>query len=60
MKLNSGIVTSKLVETKKFYTEILGFGVTFENEFYILLHTPNKEAEISFLLPNHPSQEPLF
>ncbi len=60
MKLNSGIVTSKLVETKKFYTDILGFGVTFENEFYILLHTPSKEAEISFLLPNHPSQQPLF
>ena len=60
MKLNSGIVTSKLVETKKFYTNVLGFGVTFENEFYILLHTPSKEAEISFLLPNHPSQQPLF
>jgi catechol 2,3-dioxygenase-like lactoylglutathione lyase family enzyme len=60
MKLNSGIVTSKMVETKNFYTNILGFGVTFENEFYILLHTPSKEAEISFLLPNHPTQQPLF
>ena len=60
MKLNTGIVTEKLAETKTFYTTILGFGVTFENEFYLLLHTPNKEAEISFLLPNHPSQQPLF
>jgi catechol 2,3-dioxygenase-like lactoylglutathione lyase family enzyme len=60
MKLNAGIVTDKLAETKKFYTDILDFGVTFENEFYILLHTPGKEAEISFLLPNHPSQQPLF
>jgi catechol 2,3-dioxygenase-like lactoylglutathione lyase family enzyme len=60
MKLNAGIVTHKLAETKKFYTDILGFGVTFENEFYILLHTPDKAAEISFLLPNHPSQQPLF
>ena len=60
MKLNAGIVTNKLAATKIFYTTILGFGVTFENEFYILLHTPNKEAEISFLLPNHPSQQPLF
>ena len=60
MKLNAGIVTEKLAETKKFYTDILGFGVTFENEFYLLLHTPNKDAEISFLLPNHPSQQPLF
>ncbi len=60
MKLNAGIVTSKLAETKKFYTEILDFGVSFENEFYLLLHTPNKETEISFLLPNHPSQQALF
>lgn len=60
MKLNAGIVTEKLAETKKFYTEVLGFGLTFENEFYLLLHTPNQDAEISFLLPNHPSQQALF
>ncbi len=60
MKLNAGIVTSKLAETKAFYTQTLGFGVTFENEFYLLLHTPGGASEISFLLPNHPSQQPLF
>ncbi|MGV0924065.1 VOC family protein [Empedobacter tilapiae] len=60
MKLNAGIITEKLKETKKFYTEILDFGISFENEFYILLHTPNHSSEISFLLPNHPSQQPIF
>lgn len=60
MKLNAGIVTSKIAETKNFYVNNLGFGVTFENEFYLLLHTPGHESEISFLLPNHPSQQPLF
>lgn len=60
MKLNAGIITTKLEETKKFYTGILNFGVTFENEFYLLLHTPGHQAEISFLLPDHPSQQPLF
>jgi catechol 2,3-dioxygenase-like lactoylglutathione lyase family enzyme len=60
MKLNAGIITEKLKETKKFYTEILDFGVSFENEFYLLLHTPNQSAEISFLQPNHPSQKPIF
>ncbi|MFJ1490159.1 VOC family protein [Capnocytophaga canis] len=60
MKLNAGIITEKLADTKAFYTEILNFGVSFENEFYLLLHTPNQEAEISFLLPNHPSQQPIF
>lgn len=24
------------------------------------MHTPNQQAELSFLLPNHPSQPPLF
>jgi catechol 2,3-dioxygenase-like lactoylglutathione lyase family enzyme len=60
MKLNAGVLTTKLAESKAFYTNYLGFGVTFENEFYLLLHTPNHEAEISFLLPNHPSQQPFF
>ena len=36
MKLNAGIITEKLSETKKFYKEVLDFGVSFENEFYIL------------------------
>ncbi len=60
MKLNAGIITEKFSETKEFYTNILGFGVTFENEFYLLMHTPNHEAEIAFLLPNHPTQKPIF
>ena len=24
------------------------------------MHTPNKSVELAFLLPNHPSQQPLF
>ena len=60
MKMNAGIITEKLEATKQFYTEVLNFGVSFENDFYLLLHTPNKSAEISFLKPNHPSQKPIF
>lgn len=60
MKMNAGILTEKLKESKKFYSEVLEFEVTFENEFYLLMHTPNQEARISFLLPNHPTQQPLF
>ncbi|MGS2739103.1 VOC family protein [Sinomicrobium sp. M5D2P17] len=60
MKLNAGIITQKLTETKEFYTEVLGFGVTFENDFYLLLHTPDHESEISFLMPDHSSQQALF
>lgn len=60
MKLNAGVITEKLAESKVFYTEKLGFGVTFENEFYLLMHTPDRQAELSFLLPNHPTQQPFF
>ncbi len=60
MQLNAGIITSKLAESKAFYTEQLGFGVTFENDFYLLLHTPNRTAQLSFLLPNHPTQQAIF
>ncbi len=60
MRLNAGILTEKLEETKFFYTGILEFSVKFENEFYLLLQTPNKKDCISFLLPNHPTQQPFF
>lgn len=60
MKLNAGIITHRLSETRQFYQDVLNFGVTFENDFYLLLHTPNHQAELSFLRPDHPSQQPLF
>ena len=60
MKLNAGIITEKLKETKAFYTKVLEFGIRFENDFYLLMHTPDNTAELSFLLPNHPSQQPIF
>ena len=60
MNLNAGIITSKISETKAFYQDYLDFGVSFENEFYLLMHTPNKSAQLSFLLPNHPTQQALF
>ncbi|GAB3249278.1 VOC family protein [Larkinella harenae] len=60
MKLNAGVITHKLAETKAFYQTVLNCGITFENDFYVLLHTPNQQAELSFLLPNHPSQRPIF
>ncbi|WP_020530248.1 VOC family protein [Flexithrix dorotheae] len=60
MKFNAGIITEKLLETKAFYTNYLDFGVTFENEFYLLMHAPDKSSEISFLLPRHPTQKPIF
>jgi catechol 2,3-dioxygenase-like lactoylglutathione lyase family enzyme len=59
MKFNAGIITSHLQETKEFYTATLGWRVDFENEFYLLLGSESG-SQLSFLLPNHPSQQPLF
>ncbi len=56
MRLNAGIITYKLEETKKFYTEKLGFGVVWEADWFLLLSTPNGGDTISFLAPNHPTQ----
>jgi uncharacterized glyoxalase superfamily protein PhnB len=60
MKLNAGIITSKLAESKQFYQQVLNLGITFENEFYVLMHTPDQQSSIAFLLPDHPSQQPIF
>jgi len=60
MKMNAGIITAKIKESKEFYSNVLDFGVTFESDFYLLMHTPDNTAEISFLKPNHPSQQPMF
>jgi len=60
MNLNAGIFTNKIKESKAFYTNNLGFGVAFENEFYLLLHTPNKQASISFTQSKHHTQQPFF
>jgi catechol 2,3-dioxygenase-like lactoylglutathione lyase family enzyme len=60
MKLNAGFVTPKLQETKTFYTTVLQMEVIFENEFYLLLKAKGGSDQISFLLPDHESQQPLF
>lgn len=60
MRLNAGILTKRLLKTKSFYTKNLGFEIKFENEFYLLLKTPNEKDTLSFLLPNHPTQQPFF
>jgi catechol 2,3-dioxygenase-like lactoylglutathione lyase family enzyme len=59
MKFNAGIITEKLQESKEFYTTLFGWNVIFENEFYLLLGSDEGD-QISFLLPNHPSQQPVF
>ena len=56
MRLNAGIITDKIKETKKFYTEKLDFSIVWEADWFLLLTTPNGEDTISFLASNHPTQ----
>ena len=56
MRLNAGIITDKLEETKKFYTEKLDFQIAWEADWFILLSTPNGQDTIAFMASDHPSQ----
>lgn len=58
MSFNAGIVTHRLEESRKFYTDILGFEVVFDNGWYVLLS--REGHQLSFLQPNHETQQPLF
>ncbi len=60
MKMNAGIITSKLSETRKFYIDKLGFEIVFESEWFLLLSTPGGKSNIAFMLPDHPSQQAIF
>ncbi len=58
MAFNAGIITDQFAATKAFYIDKLGFELVFENEFYVLL--AGYGDQISFLLPEHASQAPIF
>lgn len=58
LRFYSGIITSKLHESKEFYTKNFGFKVAFENEWFILLHLG--EFQFGFMQPDHPTQRPIF
>ncbi len=60
MKLNAGIITEKLKETRAFYLRVLNFSVKFENEWFVLLETPGGTDQLSFLQAGHPSQQPVY
>lgn len=60
MKLNAGFIAPKLAECLEFYTQKLGFGVRFQNEWYLLLHTPDGQFELAFLAPGLAEQHPVF
>ncbi|OSZ81654.1 glyoxalase [Chitinophagaceae bacterium IBVUCB2] len=60
MKLNAGIITTKLQETKQFYLQTLNFTVKFENEWFILLQTPDGNDQLAIMQSDHPSQQKIF
>lgn len=55
----SVFTVSDLAAAKTFYTENLGFSVAFDGDWYIHLVT-NTGVQIGFLLPEQPSQPPIF
>jgi catechol 2,3-dioxygenase-like lactoylglutathione lyase family enzyme len=57
MKLNPGIVTRRLAESKSFYLK-LGFELIFENDWYVLLQLNGQE--LAFMQPGLDFQKPMF
>ncbi|MCM6776009.1 VOC family protein [Nocardia sp. CDC159] len=50
------IGTTRLIESRDFYTRWLGFGITFETDWYISLRRPGAvEYELALLDPAHPT-----
>jgi catechol 2,3-dioxygenase-like lactoylglutathione lyase family enzyme len=58
MSFYNGIVTSKLLESKEFYTKNLGFSVKFENEWFVLFERDGRE--LAFMQPNLEFQNQIF
>ena len=55
MKLQTGIVTDKLLETAEFFKTVLEFEIKFESDWFILLHAKNRpDNELGLMLPNLP------
>lgn len=57
MKLNPGIVTRNVAESKSFYLK-LGFELVFENDWYVLLQLNGQE--LAFMQPGLDFQKPIF
>ncbi len=61
MKLSTEIYTSKVLESKAFYIEHLGFELKLEQEgFVVLKHRDNPEYELMFCVPHSPFVHPIF
>jgi len=55
MRLNTGIITQKLGETRDFFIQNFGFHEKFASDWFVLLCTPeNQDNELAIMLENQP------
>lgn len=57
MRIDTTYSTEKLQESKEFYLRHFGFQLVFENDWYVELVTPARDAGISFTLPQREAGE---
>lgn len=60
LSLTAGVITPNLAATKEFYTGLFGFKIVFESDWFLLMSTADGGQQVSFLQPDHPSQQQLF
>jgi len=58
MKLWTGFITDKIRESRDFYCTHFGATILWEADWFVLLKLG--ESELGFLLPDQPSQAPIF
>ena len=52
------IVTEDPIGSRDFYIRHFGFSIVFEQDWYV--HLVNQQTQLAFMVPNHPSQPPIF
>lgn len=60
LSLTSGIVTSNLAATREFYISLFDFKIVYESDWFLLMCTADGLYQVSFLQPDHPSQQKIF
>lgn len=61
LHIHAGVITSRLDETKEFYTKYLGLKPKVDMEkFFLLFEDQSGREVLSFLMPNHETQQDIF
>jgi uncharacterized glyoxalase superfamily protein PhnB len=60
-RLTPIVITEKLAESRDFYTQLFGFQLIYDSDWYVALRGEgDSSTELAFMLPDRPDQEAVF